>query len=282
MTQTARMGEVRQAQPAPAPADLGPEIASQGKTEDLYLFQVKHVTLKKGQRMVLAVGEYTLKYKDIYTLDVPVTPPPEVLRSFDSSHRGEIARLLAAPKAIHKIRLVNSSDAPLTTAPALIVSNDRVVAQGMMNYTAPGASFDLELTTAVDVSVKKTEEESKRTPDAEKWNKETFVRIDMSGKIALTNYGKQPVEIEVTRHLLGNLDSADHDGKRESVNILEDAASAPTASTAGGYAPAYWYGWYAWPNWWNRFNGVGKATWNVTVEPGKSTELGYAWHYFWR
>jgi hypothetical protein len=278
MTQTARMGEVRQAQPAPAPADLGPEIASQGKSEDLYLFQVKHVTLKKGQRMVLPVAEYTLKYKDVYTLDVPVTPPPEVLRNFDGSRRAEIARLLATPKVMHKIRLFNTSDAPLTTAPALIVSSDRVIAQGMMYYTAMGANFDLELTNAVDVNVRKTDQETARTPDAEKWNKETFLRIDMAGKISLTNYAKQPVDLEVTRHLMGNLDTVDHDGKKESVNLLEDAAAGPAAG------PAYpmWYGWYAWPSWWNRFNGVGKATWTLTVEPGKTTDLNYTWHYFWR
>ncbi|MDB5319520.1 MAG: hypothetical protein JWN40_1151 [Phycisphaerales bacterium] len=277
MSQTARMGEVRQGQPAAA-ADLGPEIASQGKTEDLYLFQVKHVTLKKGQRMVLPVAEYNLKYKDVYTLDIPVTPPPEVLRGFDASRKGEIARLLAAPKAMHKIRLFNTSDAPLTTAPALIVSNDRVIAQGMMNYTAIGANFDLELTTAIDVNVRKSDQETARTPDAEKWNKETFLRIDMAGKISLTNYGKQPVELEVTRHLMGNLDTVDHDGKKESVNLLEDAAAAPTA----GSSYPQWYGWYAWPYWWNRFNGVGKATWSLTVEPGKTTDLAYTWHYFWR
>jgi hypothetical protein len=278
MTQTARMGEVRQGQPAPAPVDLGPEIASQGKSEDLYLFQVKHVTLKKGQRMVLPVAEYTLKYKDVYTLDVPVTPPPEVLRGFDGSRRAEIARLLATPKVMHKIRLFNTSDAPLTTAPALIVSNDRVIAQGMMYYTAIGANFDLELTTAVDVNVRKTDQETARTPDAEKWNKETFLRIDMAGKISLTNYAKQAVDLEVTRHLMGNLDTVDHDGKKESVNLLEDAAAGPAAG------PAYpmWYGWYAWPSWWNRFNGVGKATWTLNIEPGKTTDLSYTWHYFWR
>jgi len=277
MTQTARMNEVRQvpAQPA-APADLGPEIASQGKSEDLYLFQVKHVTLKKGQRMVLPVAEYAMKYKDVYTLDVPVTPPPEVMKSFDNGRRAEVARLLAAPKAIHKIRLFNKSDAPLTTAPALVVSNDRVVAQGMMNYTAVGASFDLELTTAIDINVKKTDEETKRIPDAEKWNKETFMRIEMAGKITLTNYSKQDVNIEVTRHILGNLDAVEHDGKKESVNVLEDASFAPTSANPG------WYGWYSWPNWWNRFNGVGKASWNLTIEPGKVVELGYGWHYFWR
>ncbi len=280
MTQTARMNEVRQVQPAaPAPMDLGPEVASQGKSEDLYLFQVKHVTLKKGQRMVLPVAEYTIKYKDVYTLDVPITPPPEVMRAFDGTRQAEVARQLAAPKVQHKIRLFNKTDAPLTTAPALIVSNDRVVAQGMMNYTAVGASFDLELTTAVDVNVKKKDEETKRIPDAEKWNKETFMRIEMAGAITLTNYSKQPVEIEVTRHILGNLDSVEHDGKKSSLNVLEDAAAY--ASSASTSYPA-WYGWYAWPNWWNRFNGVGKATWSLTIEPGKVEELGYTWHYFWR
>ena len=285
MTQTARMGEVRQqGQPAPAPpADLGPEVASQGKSEDLFLFQVKHVTLKKGQRMVLPVAEYAIKYQDVYTLDVPVTPPPEVMRNFDNARRAEVARLLNAPKVMHKIRLFNKSDAPLTTAPALIVSNDRVIAQGMMNYTAVGAAFDLELTAAIDVSVKKSDEETRRTPDAERWNKETFMRIDMTGKISLTNYGKQAAQIEVTRHVLGNLDSVDHDGKREMVNLLEDSSYAPTTGAAG-YAYAYpaWYGWYSWPAWWGRFNGIGKVSWGVSVEAGKTAELGYAWHYFWR
>ena len=78
----------------------------------------------------------------------PIAPPPEVVRGFDPSRKAEIARLLTAPKVMHKIRLFNKSDAPLTTAPALIVSNDRVIAQGMMNYTAVGAAFDLELTAA--------------------------------------------------------------------------------------------------------------------------------------
>jgi hypothetical protein len=285
MTQTARMGEVRQGQPGPvAPADLGPDVASQGKSEDLYLFQVKHVTLKKGQRMVLPVAEYAIKYQDVYTLDVPVTPPPEVMRNFDNARRAEVARLLNAPKVMHKIRLFNKSDAPLTTAPALVVSNDRVIAQGMMNYTAVGAAFDLDLTAAIDVSVKKSDEETRRTPDAERWNKETFMRIDMTGKISLTNYGKQAAQIEVTRHVLGNIDSVDHDGRKEMVNLLEDSTYAPTTAAGGAYGYAYpaWYGWYSWPAWWGRFNGIGKVSWSVSVEAGKTAELGYTWHYFWR
>jgi hypothetical protein len=84
----------------------------------------------------------------------------------------------------------------------------------------------------------------------------------------------------VTRHLLGNLDSVDHDGKKESVNLLEDPSASPTASESGKY-PEWYYG-YGWPTWWGRFNGVARARWTLTLDPGKNVDLGYAWHYYWR
>jgi hypothetical protein len=43
-----------------------------------------------------------------------------------------------------------------------------------------------------------------------------------------------------------------------------------------------WWGWYGWPNWWNYFNGIGRITWTVHLDPTKSAELTYNWHYFWR
>jgi len=284
MTQSARMGEVRQRMPRAGPpaeaaqAEPFADVESQGKNEDLFLFQVRHLSLKKGQRTVLPVAEWAVDYKDVYVLDVPIAPPPEVMRSFESAQQAEVARQLRAPRVEHRVRLTNSTDAPFTTAPALVVSNDRVVAQGMMNYTAPGATFDLDLTAAVDVNVRKGDEEVRRIPDAATWNREKFVRIDMAGKITLTNHSKQAMEIEVRRHVLGNIDTADHDGRKEMINLLEDASYAPT----GRYDPyPSWYAGYAWPNWWRRFNGVGRVTWNVTLDAGQSADLGYTWHYFW-
>ena len=50
---------------------------------------------------------------------------------------------------MHKLRLTNNSKYPLTTAPALILRDGRVLAQGMMTYTATGADVDLAITTAV-------------------------------------------------------------------------------------------------------------------------------------
>jgi len=280
MTQQARMSEYRGPQPAAAPAptiDLGPEVATTGKTEDLFLFSVKHVTLKKGQRMVVPITEFTLKYKDVYALDIPFTPPPEVWRNFGNTpQQAELARLFNGPKVMHRIRLTNSSEYPLTTAPALILRDNRVLAQGLMTYAAPGGDSDLDVTTAVDVRVKKTDIETKRTPNAATWQGDQYGRIDLAGKIALTSFAKQPIEVEVVRNVLGNVSEADHQGRIEMVNIFED----PTFGAVGSYP--YWWGWFNWPWWWNHFNGVGRVSWTVTLEPNEPQELNYTWNYYWR
>ena len=131
---------------APGPGlagELGPEIGDAGKSEDLFVFTVPHVTLKRGERMVLPIAEFTLPYKDVFTLELPFGPPPEVRANLNNEQQRELARLFSAPKVMHKVRLTNNSKYPLTTAPALIIRAGRVLAQGMMTYTATGASVDL-------------------------------------------------------------------------------------------------------------------------------------------
>lgn len=276
--QALRMGERRAPEAEAAhPIDLGPEVEDSGKTEDLFMFSVKHVTLKKGQRMVVPITEFTLKYKDVYALDIPFTPPPEVWRNSNNNpQQAELARLFNAPKVMHRIRLTNSSEYPLTTAPALILHDDRVLAQGLMTYASPGAESDLDVTTAVDVRVKKSDNETRRTPNAANWQGDQYGRIDLAGKITLTNFAKQPVEVEAVRNVLGNVSEADNKGQIEMVNIFED----PTFGS-GGPSP-YWWGWFNWPWWWHHFNGVGRVSWSVKLEPGKPLDLNYTWNYYWR
>jgi len=146
-----------------------------------------------------------------------------------------------------------------------------------MTYAAPGADVDVSITAAVDIRVKKTDNETKRTPDAAVWQGDQYGRIDLSGKITLTSFRKDAVTVEVTRNVLGNVDSADNNGKTEMVNIFED----PTFAGASGPYP-YWWGWFSWPWWWSHFNGVGRIAWTVTLEPKKPFDLGYAWNYYWR
>jgi hypothetical protein len=186
---------------------------------------------------------------------------------------------MAKPKVMHKLRITNGPDFPLTTAPALIVRDDRVLAQGMMLYTAKGAQADLAITAAVDIQVKKTDKETARTPNAVTWNREQYGRVDLAGTIKLTNSRPEALDLEVRRFVLGNVGEADNDGKAEMVNVMEDADYAPEGGD--GIYPAWWR-WYSWPYWWSHFNGVGRISWTLKLDPGKSIELGYKWNYYWR
>jgi hypothetical protein len=257
----------------PPPVDLGPVDSAQ--SEDLYLFTVKHLTLNKGQRLSLPVAEYNMSYKDVYTVQMPFGPPAEIQTAsggrgnLPADQQAEIARLLNAPKASHKIRLVNSSNMPLTTATALILENDRILAQGMMTYTSAGGSVDLDATKAVDILVTRNEIETGRAPNAMRINNEVFTRVDLNGSVRLTNYRKEPVEVEVVREVLGDVGEANNSARVEKVNVLE------------GERPSWWR-FYNWPYWWNQANGIGRVTWRVTIAPGASVDLSYTWRYFWR
>jgi hypothetical protein len=159
----------------------------------------------------------------------------------------------------------------------LILKAGRILAQGMMTYTAPGASVDLTLTAAVDIKVKKSDKEIGRVPKVHRWRGVDLQRIDLEGVIELSNFRGQAVEVEVTRHVLGNIDHVGAEGRAQRVNLLEDEdAYLPAA-----YPYPYWWGWYSWPDWWRHFNGMGRLTWTVRIEPGKTVELPYKWHYFW-
>jgi len=277
MNQSARMGETRggaqEAEAGPV-MDLGPEVAGGQKTEDLYVFTVDHITLKKGERMVVPVAEFELAYKDVYRLDLSFGPPPEARQNFNSNQQLELARLMAAPKAMHNLRLTNKSEYPLTTAPAMIFRDGKVLAQGMMKYTAVGATCDLEVTAAVDIAVDKKDKETGRTPNAANWHNQKFDRVNLAGTVHLVNHRDQAVEVEVTRHILGILDGAGQEGQVEQVSWAE-----------GGWANAdglpLWWSWHSWGAWWYEFNGLGRITWKVKIEPGKSVDLDYTWHYFW-
>jgi hypothetical protein len=273
MTQMARMGEYRHAEAAAPAAGGGPDLPA-GKNEDLFIFTVEGITLKRGERLVLPVAEFAIPYRDVYTLRIAMIPPPEVRQHFNGEQQKELARLFHRPKVMHQIRLQNSSAYPLTTAPALILKEGRLIGQGMMTYTSVGCTGDLELTAAVDIPADKDEEETRRTPGAMQWHGTTFDRIDLAGTVTLTNRRGTPVEVEVVRYVLGEAHDATAGGAVQKVNLYEEDGSA------GG--PGGRWAWYAWPYAYSHVNPISKVTWTVKLEAGKSAELGYGWHYFTR
>ena len=74
------------------------------------------VTLQ--DRLSLPVVENKMKYKDLYTLNLPFSPPTEVRGNLSLDQQTEMTRALNSPRPTHKLRLTNSGTVPLTTAPA--------------------------------------------------------------------------------------------------------------------------------------------------------------------
>jgi hypothetical protein len=276
-TQVARMGEYRQRAPSPGQEtmDLGPELKGGGKREDLFIFPIRGLSLKKGQRMVVPVVEFELPYEDVFTVKLDMSPPPELQQHFNNSQQQQLAQLLHAPKAAHQARLTNKSKYPLTTAPAMILRDGQPLGQAMMTYTPIGARVDVEITAAVDISVIKSDEETGREPNAANWGGRSYDRVDLAGEVFLRNYGDKPVRLEVTRQVLGNIDEVGADGKARRMNVREAGWKI-----AGGYP--HWWHWYSWPSGWYHLNGIGRITWDVELQPGKGATLPYKWHYFWR
>lgn len=248
------------------------KVEGQGnKNEDLFVFNIKHLTIKKGERIVLPVRDYQVSYKDLYSIELPILPPAELQYNGQNEDPEQIKQAEAL-KIMHKIRLSNSTKEPFTTAPALVFlenngKND-ILAQGMISYAAPGSTSDLTLTQAIDIKAKKEESEVSRQPDAVTFQDHKYARINMQGKIKLTNFGDKPANIEVTRKMMGK---ADQCGKCGAIVAL-----SPLDQWKSGYL-----GYYNWPNWWSQVNSYFQFVFKQELQAKESTEFSYEWHYFW-
>lgn len=251
----------------------GPAVDDKGQsTEDLFVFTVQHVTLARGERMVLPIATYDCEYRDIYRLDVPLPPPSDANLNLQDERAVDMARQLNAPKARHVVRLKNASTTPFTTAPALVLANGRVLAQGRMTYAPIGTDADLEVTTAVDIGVQVTTLETARNPNSVQIDNNAYARIDLEGSIELRNSKSETIELDVRRHVLGQIDSVGQDGTQRQLDLVAfwNLDQRPL-----------WTSWWNFPYWWSRMNGFGELRWKRKLEPGASVKLDARWHYFW-
>lgn len=252
-----------------------PQVSGSESKEDFFVFAVKNVNLKRGERMVIPVTEFTLSYTDVFKLELAPTPPQEWQQAYSNGSANalspELAALLAAPKVKHYIRFKNTSAYPITTAPVLLFSGDRVLSQSTLTYTAKNAETDLFLASASNISLARTDKETGRVPDAKKWNGYSFEQVSLAGTITLTNYGAKPAALEVTRYVIGTITETSPGGTADTLDLFGGTDAAPS-----------WWRGYSLPNGLERFNGLGRAVWKVTVPAGKPVNLSYSWRYLWR
>lgn len=254
--------------PEPSPA-----VTDAAATEDLFVWTLRDVTLAKGERLVVPVAAFELAYRDVYRVDLPFAPPMEVRQGLSGDRAVEVARQLAAPKARHVLRLQNRADAPLTTAPALVLANGRVLAQARLPYASKGREVDLEINVAIDVRVEQADRELRRDPGPIRFGDESFGRVDIAGTITVSNGKAAPILIEVSRRVLGLVGEVGQDGKAQQLDLVQ--------AWHAGSQPGWW-GWWNWPHWWFAHNGFAEFRWQFELPAGASRALEARWYYFWR
>jgi len=255
----------------PTAAAGGPDVPSEGQMEDLYVYRQPHFTLKKGGRAVIQLAEVTVAYEDIYTWDIPALPPPEMWDNINRDELRQAVAALAGAKAMHKVRLTNSSNIPWTTGPATIIKKGAVLGQQLMTYTSLKNTVDLPVTIATDLNTKKEEIETGREPNALTINNNRFTKITLHGTVTVKNFKDKPAKLSVRRLALGKVTAATADGKIVQVNAIE-----ADDLMGDGVRPIWW----SWPWWWFRANSVSRVSWDVSVPAGESVTLEYDWYYY--
>jgi len=225
---------------------------------------------------VVPLVSYEVCYESLYRLEIPARPPFDATRSIANERRTAIERALSRPIPTHVLRIINDNDEryPITTAPALIIKNGRTHAQGMLGYTAPGGTSDLEVGKGVEIGVDAHETEGERELKAVRWNNNDYARARVDFSTTITNRKDTPVRLEVVKIAFGEQATGGQDAQVEMLS--------PYDPMLGSEDEWNWWRGYNWPWWWGRFNGAARFRWDITIEAGEHIELDASWVYYWQ
>jgi hypothetical protein len=126
-------------------------------------------------------------------------------------------------KIWYALKLKNTTGMPWTTAPALSFREWKPLGQDMLKFTPVGGEEILRVTPATEVVGTNTIVEKERVREKLRWNGSDydFDLVTVEGTLKIKNVKKQPVEIVLTRNLVGEVISATDSGAiiKEGLNL---------------------------------------------------------------
>lgn len=220
-------------------------------SEDLFLYPVKSVSLKKGETTVIPLFTAEMPFKHIYTWKVEdMLDENESYRSRRNSDRpdGQIAE-----EVWHSCRLQNNMKMPLTTAAAEFIKDNQFVGQDVCFYTAPGAETTIRINRAMNVLAEQAEFEVERKRNAAHFYGCSYDLVKVRGEMKVKSRVDKPVNIEITKELSGE--------------VLEKTPDAKDIATAKGL---------------KKVNPKHVLVWNLEIKPGEETKTEYIYQVYVR
>jgi hypothetical protein len=162
------------------------------RADDFFYYSRKGITLAKGERAAFPLLEASVRYSDLYTLDISRT---------QNDVYGDQSESPLAGKVWHSIRLQNPTEFPWTTAPALVFAEGRPVAQETLRYTPSHGDTTMRLTVANNVVAGRSESELRR--ESVKRFGYAWDAVTVEGTIEIRNFKNETVVLAITREIEG-------------------------------------------------------------------------------
>lgn len=247
--------------------------AATAQVGDLHLYEKTGVTLAKGERASYLMADATLACKDVYRWTLLAVPPQPLWHHVGEEEAARLHRDIEAARVEHRLAIANSSGIALSTGPAMLFVDGRVLGQNILRYAAPGGTVELPVTDAIDIANSREERETLRDHNVRLREPDVnYTRVSLEGELRLVNRKTTAVTVRIVRHVFGDATHAGEGGKITKANLLEHAADT-------GLGARYQL---SWPWWWAGVNPVSTLEWTVELAAGEEKKIPYRWHYHFR
>jgi hypothetical protein len=225
--------------------------ATGAEAEDLFLYPLEKVSLKKNQTGYFPLFTETVPYTHIYQWNIPDYVNENDQYQYQHNRRQREATEEKPEIIWHSLKLQNKTAVPWTTAPAETVRDGMILGQDMLNYTAAGAESTLKITQAVNVKAEQGEYEIERKRDALHMYGNSYDLIKLEGKLTVMNLQDKPIDLEIVKTLSGEIKSIEGE---------------PRIDKPGKGL--------------HRMNGLVKATWTKTLPDREKIEIAYVYEVY--
>jgi len=259
---TQRSGEFRSARASRAgdgaAIEMPKELSGAGGN-DLFVYHLPKMNLKRGERATVPIMRTNVPYRDIYTWDVHVKHSETFAQTGAAS---QSPLVLSENKVWRQVELINDTKIPWTTGAAMFVDGFQPLAQELLTYTSPGGICRVPVTVAVDLRGKVEDSETGRKLNELKWQGYSYARVDGRIEIELANNKTEPVPVEVRLRFGGRADKASDDGVVKFEMFHKEDWHNYRSDTA--------------------VNNRSVITWKTTIEPEECFKPSVTYHFFTR
>ncbi|MBN1571321.1 MAG: DUF4139 domain-containing protein [Acidobacteria bacterium] len=186
-------------------ADLS--ATPEGEGADLHFQSLGKRTLLEGDSMVISTASGKAPYKRIVEWIVPDTRLPNGRYIDEYLRQNEPEKYEDA--VWDAVRFKNPLPFPMTTAPAMVISNGRFNGQRLTYWVNKGEETTLHITKALSIRTRYTETEQPGRREIAYIGGNDYREITVKGELKVNNHRKETVSIVIRRRFSGDLTSAD-------------------------------------------------------------------------